>query len=354
MGAGGYERLVYGDVARPIPAKGEVLVQVEAAGVNNTEINTRIGWYAAGVGTGTSAAESAAEVTDLNAIAGGWRGATPFPLIQGTDCCGKVRSVGAGADPALIGLRVLIRPCMRTGDSAPSEDLWLGSDLDGAFAQFVCVPEREVFPVRCSWSAAELASIPCAHGTAENMLLRASLKAGEHVLVTGASGGVGSAVVQLAKLRGATVTAMAAVQKEAALRALGADQVIGRATDPPSQLGEQSVDLVIDTVAGELFPGMLRVLRRGARYVCAGAIAGPLVTLDMRTLYLKDLTLMGCTSWEHSVFPNLIRYIEDGLIRPLLAKTFPLAQIVDAQREFGLKNHVGKFVLIPPEPAPGD
>ena len=350
-GTGGYDRLEYRDVPRPVPAAGEALVQVLAAGVNNTEINTRVGWYAAAVTTGTEAA-AAATAADVRSNDGGWRGATPFPLIQGTDCCGQVIEVGAAVDRALIGSRVLVRPCMRSADGSPSEDSWLGSDLDGAFAQFVCVPAREIYPVRCAWADAELASIPCAYGTAENMLLRARARKGERVLITGASGGVGSAAVQLAKVRGAVVTAMAAAEKFEALRNIGADHTIARDADPVASLGERSVDLVVDTVAGPMFPAMLRLLKRGGRYVCAGAIAGPLVELDVRRLYLNDLTLIGCTSWEPNVFANIIEYIEHSRIRPLVAKCFALADMAEAQREFSEKKHVGKLVLIPPPPAP--
>jgi NADPH:quinone reductase-like Zn-dependent oxidoreductase len=97
---------------------------------------------------------------------------------------------------------------------------------------------------------------------------------------------------------------------------------------------------------------MLKVLKTGGRYASSGAIGGPLVTLDMRRFYLKDLLLVGCTAWDEPVFPNLISYIERGELHPLLAKTFPLERIADAQREFLEKSHVGKFVLIPP-PADG-
>jgi NADPH:quinone reductase-like Zn-dependent oxidoreductase len=208
-----------------------------------------------------------------------------------------------------------------------------------------------VFPVHSTWTDAELASIPCAYGTAENLILRARLSAEEHVLITGASGGVGTAAVQLAKRRGALVTAIAAQSKFSALRSLGADRLIDRDADIAVSLGEDSVNLVIDNVAGRMFPQLLRVLRRGGRYASSGAIAGALVALDLRTLYLKDLTLLGCTAWDPSVFPNLVRYIERGEIRPIIAKTFPLAQIADAQREFLEKKHVGKLVLIPPAPS---
>jgi NADPH:quinone reductase-like Zn-dependent oxidoreductase len=348
LGNGGYEQLEYRDVPVPALGPGEVLVQVLAAGLNNTEINTRLGWYSSAVTSGTDVL-SAGEKEKAKAKAdGGWNEATPFPFIQGTDCCGRVVAVAPGGDEQTIGLRVLVRPCIRSSGWTSLENIWMASDFDGAFAQFVKVPAGEVFPVNCDWSDAELGTIPCAYGTAENMIHRANVTKGEHVLVAGASGGVGSAVVQLARLRGATVTAIAGKQKLAQVRSIGADRVIARDDDIVACLGENSVDVIVDNVAGPAFGGMLKVLKRGGKYASSGAIGGPLVTLDMRDFYLKDLTMIGCTAWDKPVFPNLVSYIENGEIRPLLAKTFPLEQIVDAQRAFTEKKHVGKFVLIPP------
>jgi len=348
-GNGGYERLDYRDVPVPVPLPGEVLLQVLAAGVNNTEINTRLGWYSASVSTATAAVAEAAAAQNVVAQAdGGWNATTPFPFIQGTDCCGRVVAVGPGGDESTIGSRVLVRPCIRPAGFGSMDNVWMGSDFDGAFAQFVTVPSSDIFPVRCDWTDVELGSIPCAYGTAENMVHRAGVAEGEHVLVAGASGGVGSAVVQLAKRRGATVTAIAGKAKMDRVRAIGADQVIDRNDDVVLALGAESIDVVIDNVGGPSFPGMLKVLRRGGRYVSSGAIGGPLVTLDLRTFYLKDLRLIGCTAWDEPVFPNLVGYIERGEIRPLIAKTFPLERIADAQREFLQKHHVGNFVLIPP------
>ncbi len=345
-GNGGYERLEYRDVPVPTPAGGEVLLQVLAAGVNNTEINTRLGWYSSTVTSGT--VDATAQENGGVKADGGWNLATPFPFIQGTDCCGRVVAVGPGGDEGAIGSRVLVRACMRESGFGSWDNLWMGSDFDGAFAQFVKVPAGEIFEVDCDWSDAELGTIPCAYGTAENMVHRARVQDGERVLVTGASGGVGSAVVQLAKRRGGIVTAVAGQAKMEPVRAIGADRVITRGDDVVAALGEESVDVVVDNVAGPAFGKLLEVLKRGGRYVSSGAIAGPLVTLDMRTFYLKDLTLIGCTAWDEPVFPNLIGYIERGELRPLLAKTFPLDQIADAQREFLEKKHFGKLVLIPP------
>jgi NADPH:quinone reductase-like Zn-dependent oxidoreductase len=347
-GHGGYDKLEYRDVPVPSLAPGEVLLRVLAAGVNNTEINTRLGWYSSTVTTST---ETAADSEEKEAVAkpdGGWSEATPFPFIQGTDCCGRVVAVAPGGNEHTLGSRVLVRPCIRPQGFGSMDNIWMASDFDGAFAQFVKVPASEVFAVDCDWDDAELGSIPCAYGTAENMLHRAKVVAGEHVLVAGASGGVGSAVVQLAKRRGASVTAIAGKAKMEQVRAIGADRVVDRDEDIVAGLGETSVDVVVDNVAGPAFGGMLKVLKRGGRYVSSGAIGGPLVTLDMRTFYLKDLTLVGCTAWEEPVFPNLISYIERGELRPLVAKTFPLERIADAQREFLEKKHVGNFVLSPP------
>ncbi|WP_319370079.1 alcohol dehydrogenase family protein [uncultured Ilyobacter sp.] len=349
-GNGGYEKLEYRDVPVPKLGPNEVLLQVLAAGVNNTEINTRLGWYSSKVTASTRSLDmkedekkAAEESAD-----GGWNEATPFPFIQGTDCCGRVVAVSSENDKKLINKRVLVRPCMRSQGWYSLENIWMASDFDGAFAQFVKVPAEEVFPVDCEWSDSELGTIPCAYGTAENMIHRAKVKKGDHVLIAGASGGVGSAAVQLAKRRGATVIAIAGKTKLEKLLEIGADKVISRDEDVLEILGEKSIDVVVDNVAGPSFGKMLKALKRGGKFVSSGAIAGPLVELDMRDFYLKDLTLIGCTAWDEPVFPNLISYIEKGEIKPLLAKSFPLEKIVEAQIEFSQKKHVGKFVLIPP------
>ncbi|MCG8684075.1 MAG: alcohol dehydrogenase family protein [Desulfobacterales bacterium] len=349
-GNGGYEKLEYRDVPIPKLKDGEVLLQVLAAGINNTEINTRLGWYSSKVTTSTDDLTTGKEeLKEAEAQGdGGWNEATPFPFIQGTDCCGRVVAVSQGMDEVFLGSRVLVRACIRSIDWTSLENVWMASDFDGAFAQFVKVPATEVFPVNCGWSDAELGTIPCAYGTAENMLHRATVEEGDHVLVAGASGGVGSAAVQLAKRRGAVVTAIAGETKLEKVQAIGADKVIVRDKNIVEILGEKSVDVVVDNVAGPNFGWMLKVLKRGGRFVSSGAIAGPLVELDMRDFYLKDLTLIGCTAWDEPVFPNLISYIEKGEIKPLLAKSYPLEKIVEAQKEFVKKEHVGKFVLIPP------
>lgn len=347
-GNGGYDRLDYREVPLRALKAGEVLLRVLAAGMNNTEINTRLGWYSSTVASGTSALGEVQEVAEDEKADGGWNKATPFPIIQGTDCCGEVVASFDEGNPSLIGRRVLVRACMRVDGFDNQETKWMASDFDGAFAQYVIVPAAEVFVVECDWSDAELASIPCAYATAETMLERSLCKAGDRVLVMGASGGVGSAVVQLAKRRGAIICAVTSAGKAEAVRKVGADEVLLRGDDMLALVGAESFDLIVDNVAGDLFPVMLKLLKRGGKYTSSGAIAGPMVQLDMRDMYLKDITLIGTTAWDEVVFPNLIAYIEAGEIRPLVARTFPLEEIAHAQQIFGEKNFVGNFVLLPP------
>ncbi|MGB7656193.1 MAG: zinc-binding dehydrogenase, partial [Novosphingobium sp.] len=167
------------------------------------------------------------------------------------------------------------------------------------------------------------------------------VQAGDYVLITGASGGVGSAAVQLAKRRGAIVTALAGSSKHRAVADLGAEVVLDR----HAPLEADSFDAVIDVVGGSGFSGLLQALRPRGRYACSGAIAGPLVELDLRMLYLKDLTLLGCTALDAGVFADLIGHIERGEVRPVVCATFPLEKIEAAQRVFLEKRHVGKIVL---------
>ena len=275
VGNGGYEMLEIRQVPIPWPDRTEVRVRVLAAGINNTEINTRLGWYSSSVTDSTDATAAEAADTDerVDRADGGWNAATPFPLIQGTDCCGIVDAVGPGGDEALVGRRVLVRACMRPHGFDSMENVWMASDFDGAFAEYVTVPATEVFPVDCDWTDAELGSIPCAYGTAENMIHRAEVRAGDAVLVTGASGGVGSAAVQLVARRGATVTAVASASKAEAVGALGAQTVLDRNDTPPPD----AFDVAIDNVAGPGFGDVLSSIRRGGRYVSSGAIGGPIV-----------------------------------------------------------------------------
>jgi len=345
LGHGDYEQLAYRlDVPRPDPGAGEVLIQVAAAGVNNTDINTRIGWYSASVRGDTAATQA----SPTKAGDGDWTGGgLTFPRIQGADVCGRIVATGSGVPPERIGQRVIVQGCLRSrqrGDLVP----WLGSEYDGGFAQFVAAPAADTHAVRSDLDDVELAALPCAYATAENLVNRCRVAAGDSVLVTGASGGVGAAAVQLAKRRGANVIALCGADKQAELRHLGADLTVPRGQPLVPALGRDRVTCAVDLVGGPQWPELLELLRPRGRYAVSGAIAGPIVELDLRRLYLKDLTLLGCTTQDPEVFPNLIGYVERGEIRPPIAGTYPLAEIARAQQDFLAKRHVGKLVLIPP------
>ena len=332
-GHGGLDQLtVRDDIAVPTPGPRDVLIKVAAAGVNNTDLNTRIGWYAKSDGDSSEA---------------GWNGVgMKFPRIQGADVCGEVVAVGPGVDPALLYKRVLIEPCLQEVGGKALEQAWyFGSECDGGFAEYTVVAARHAHAINSPLSDVELASFPCSYSTAENMLTRANVGASDVVLVTGASGGVGSAAIQLAKARGAKVIAVTSPAKAKALRGLGASETLDRNADLVKALGKNSVTVVIDLAAGPAWPSQLEVLKPFGRYATAGAIAGPMVELDVRTLYLKDLSLFGCTVLGETVFSNLVRRIEAGDIQPLVAQTFPLDQIREAQTLFETKAHVGKLVL---------
>jgi NADPH:quinone reductase-like Zn-dependent oxidoreductase len=316
----------------PEPAPDEVLVAVGACAVNATDINTRAGWYAKGEGHGA------------------WDVPIAFPRIQGADVCGRVVAYGKSAPAGLLGERVLVDPWLR--DPEDPNDLsrcgYVGSERDGGYAEFVTVPAGNVHPVRSALTDVELASFPTSAGTAENMVRRAGVGPGETVLVTGASGGVGTALVQLVRRRRAVPLAVCAPDKADRVLALGAEAVLSRDGDLATQLhalGLETVDVVADVVGGERWAQLIGLLRRGGRYTVAGAIAGPFVELDLRTLYLSDLTLAGVAVTPPGLFHDLVGYIERGELSPLVAATYSLEQAREAQTAFTNRRHVGKIVL---------
>ena len=348
VGHGGPEMLVLrDDVPVPVPGAGEVLIRVGACGMNNTDVNTRVGWYSKAV-TGETTGE-ALDVSDGDASWGG--SGIGFPRIQGADICGRVVAVGDGVDADLVGRRVLNDPCLRDADDPGDRERagYVGSECDGGFAQYCVLPVRNVHTVDSPFTDVELASFPCSWSTAEHMLTRSRLRAGETVVVTGASGGVGTALVQLAKLRAVRVIAVTGAAKVEAVTALGADAVVDREVDDlagaVAEAAGGPVDVLADVVGGPAFAQLLEVVRRGGRYTTAGAIAGPMVDLDLRTLYLNDLEFHGCTVYDPAVFEALVGHIERGEVRPVVGGTFPLVDICAAQEAFLAKAHVGALVL---------
>ena len=177
------------------------------------------------------------------------------------------------------------------------------------------------------------------------MLTRAQVTKNDTLLITEASGGVGSAAIQLAKARGARVIAVAGDKKQQSVLDAGADQALVRGVSLGAALGEDAVDVVVDLVGGGDWPELLTILRRFGRYAVSGAIAGPIVELDLRTLYLKDQQFLGCTVLDDGVFSRLVCLIEQGDIQPLLARSFALESLSEAQAFFLDKQFTGKLVI---------
>jgi NADPH:quinone reductase-like Zn-dependent oxidoreductase len=341
VGHGGPDVLqVRHDVPTPLPGQGEVRLRVTAAAVNNTDLWTRRGAYG--------------RADDPDAVAG-WRGVpVEFPRIQGADVTGLVDAVGEHVDAALLGRRVLVDPARyATGDVREPDLLGvLGSEYDGGFAEHVVVRADEAHDVTASPLAdAQLASLPIAYGTATGMLERAGLEAGETVLVTGASGGVGLALVQLARARGAHVVALTSAARAVEVRAAGADATVDRdAADVAGAVrsaADGEVDVVADVVGGWVVEQLFDVLCTGGRWVTCGAVAGPVVRFDLRPLYLRRRRLIGSTMHTPAQFRRLVEDAVADRVDPIVARTYPLTAIHEAQADLEAGRSTGKLVLLP-------
>lgn len=339
---GGPEVLEVAEVPVPVSAAGEVLVEVRAVALNNTDLWTREGAY------GTP--------EDPEALSG-WRGPLDFPRIQGADVAGVIAAVGPEVEEGLVGRRVVIDPALYdAGGPAANPVGLMGSERDGGYAQYVTAPADQVHDVGgSSLTDAQLAALPTAYGTALGMIERGEVREGETVLVTGASGGVGLALVQLAAARGARVLAVSSGSKLGAVREAGADTVLDRARSIVEQVrtvARSGVDVVLDVVAGELVGEGLPLLREGGRWVIAGALGGHEVGFDVRRLYLHNARLVGSSMHTREHFALLMDIARRASVQPVIAATYPLEQAARAQEELGRRRHVGKIVLAPWEAAP--
>ncbi|MZD06283.1 zinc-binding dehydrogenase [Streptomyces sp. SID5785] len=325
------------EVDVPTPRAGEALIEVGAAALNNTDVWTREGAYGR---------------PDDPAALSGWRGPLTFPRIQGADVAGHVVAVGATGDAGLVGLRVVVDPATYDAAGPDAHPVGLmGSERDGGYAEYVTAPVDQVHDMTGSpLTVDQLATLPTAYGTALGMIERGRLHEGETALVSGASGGVGLALVQLARARGARVLAVSSGAKIGAVRAAGAHEVVDRARDVPGQLralAPEGVDVGLDVVAGSLVHDGLPLLREGGRWVTAGALGGHQVGFDVRRLYLHNRQLIGSSMHTRAHFRLLMDLARRGDIRPAVAAAFPLGEAAHAQDELARRRHVGKLVLHP-------
>ncbi|AGF72270.1 alcohol dehydrogenase [Corynebacterium halotolerans YIM 70093 = DSM 44683] len=313
-----------------------MLVQTRAAALNNTDIWTREGAY------------GLPGEPDARA---GWRGPLSFPLIQGGDIAGVITEAGAGVDADRVGQRVLVDPAIYLDDSptAPPVGL-LGSEADGGFAEFVTVTGAQAHDVTDSpLTDEQLAALPVSYGTAMGMLERAGIAEGENVVVTGASGGVGLALVQLAAARGANVTAVTSGSKATQVLAAGARHTVDRGSGALAEQIENhtrgKVDAVADIAGGALVSELLPLVRDNGRWVIAGAVAGPVVEFDLRRLYLHNISLIGSSMHTRGHFAALLGTARSGAVQPVIAARFPLDEIAEAQEYFSRGDYVGKIVI---------
>lgn len=318
------------DWPMPEPGAGEVRVKVTAAALNNTDIWSREGAY------GTA--------EDPDAVVG-WKGVPiDFPRIQGIDVAGIVESVGDDVETVWVGRRVLVDPTATYEDDYPVDVI--GSESDGGFAQFhVCSLDQIHDVSESPLTDAQLACLPTAYGTALGLINRAECLAGERVIVTGSSGGVGSAAIELLMDRGCHVIARTSRSKVTAVEALGPAEISVRETDRISDIDE--VDAVVDVVGGDEFTQLIDRLRDGGRLATAGAIAGPVVSFDIRRLYLRNRRLVGSTMFTPDDFAQLARVANAGGVHPAVAEVFPLEQLSEAQQRFEAKGFFGKIVVDP-------
>jgi NADPH:quinone reductase-like Zn-dependent oxidoreductase len=338
VGYGDVNQLQVVDLPIPSPKQEEVLVRVKACGVNNTEIWMREGAYG----------------TDGES---GWRPeGVRFPRIPGSDVTGEIVEVGIGVDEGLIGRHVVLFPFTSSGQDGEehiADDMsFIGSEYDGGYAEYVVWPAALCYDMPLD-SFVDSAVFTVSGLTAWHMNEQIEIRPGQTIVVTGASGGVGSFNVQIAaNVHGANVFAVVGdLKDEAKLKELGASHVFSyRSETLADEILEANggpVDAVLDVVGDALFTTSLEVLKNGGKFCISGSAGGQQTNLDFRTVYLKHITMYGSVLGTRAEFQTMLEAIEAGKIRPIVDRTFPLAEARDAQTYFKQRGKFGKIVLVP-------
>lgn len=325
---GGRDNLVLReDFPDPQPAENEVLVRVAFTSVNFHDIFTRRGMPGVRIA---------------------------LPVIVGSDIAGEVVEVGAGSDPAWIGKRVLIDPVLREGARVGM----LGETFDGGRAELIAVAQSTLVEIPDRVSLEQAASLPLAYGTAYRMLLnRGGVSRGERVLILGASGGVGVACVQIAKMVGAEVIACASSEEKLRrLREIGADHVVNYVERPfadavkeiygkPRVTGTGGVDVAVNFTGGDTLIPTQKCVKVGGRILCCGATAGFKLELDARYWWTFEQTLIGSNGWATEDLRALLDLIADGKLQPVIDRVLPLEETAEAERLLEDREVFGKILI---------
>jgi 2-desacetyl-2-hydroxyethyl bacteriochlorophyllide A dehydrogenase len=331
---GGPERLTYEDVPPPTIGPHEVLVRVKACALNHLDI-----WVRQGIPAYRIA----------------------LPHISGCDVAGVIEEVGGEVADRKPGERVFLSPgvscwhcefCLAGRDNQCVSYKILGAHVDGGYAELVKVPAVNAIPIPGSLGFEEAAAFPLVSVTAWHMLFTlGGLRPGETVLVMGAGSGVGSIAIQMARAAGATViTTVGAEEKIEKSKALGADAVIlhtkekiaGRVKE---LTGGRGVQLVIEHIGPQVWEQCVLSLAKGGRLVTCGATTGPEVTLDLRYLFSRELTLRGAYVGTRADLIQAVRLIEDGKVKPVVDQVLPLKEARAAQELLLGRKVFGKVVL---------
>lgn len=331
---GGLEVLQYGELTTPVPSTGEVLVKLKAAALNRVDIWVRNGWPGLKLS---------------------------LPHIPGADGAGVIEAVGEGVTSVSEGMAVVINPnigCGRCPECLAGQDNrcrnWhlLGETISGTYAEYVVVPERCVLPLPDSFPLVEAAAAALVFQTAwHSLITRGDLKAGESVLIVGASGGVNTASIQIAKLAGATVFVVGSnAEKLALAKSLGADEVIDRSQDEYwaktvyQMTNRQGVDVVVDNV-GTTFPLSFRAARKGGRVLTVGNTGGAVFEIDNRFVFGKHLSIIGSTMSNHEDFRRVMELVFAGKLKAVIDRIYPLKDAREAQERLENGKQNGKIVL---------
>jgi NADPH:quinone reductase-like Zn-dependent oxidoreductase len=330
---GGVDVLRIEDVATPVPEAGGVLIRVRAAALNHLDIWTRRGLPM--------------EIT--------------MPHIGGSDIAGVVEAVGERVTGVQIGARVVVNPSLSCGECewcrGAEESLCanyqiIGEHTNGGFAQYVTVPAINLFPIPDHYEFERAAAAPLVFLTAWRALnSKARVRPGSTVLVTGASGGVSTAAIQIAKHLGARVYALTTAENIERVKSLGANVVYDRnEVDFSRQIwkdtDKRGVDVVIDSVGEAIWPSCVRALARGGRLVVYGATTGFRAELDLRVVFWKQIEVLGTTMSNRSEFEEVMRLVFSGALKPVVDTVMPLDQIRAAHERLEHGEQFGKIVLV--------